>query len=294
MFNRLLPWCIAAVLGITITVYFINEKAFRLEHVTTDQPFQIDWEITKSSSNEIRNNILNQPFHYLGEGGQAYAFGSSDGHYVIKFFKFQRFRPNRFIEAFPNIGPFISFRSRHISKRQSKMVAAFSGYLLAYEQLPQESGLIWLQLNPSKDNKIVELIDQRGKYHKLDLNNVSYVLQVRGEELGTALANMLNQKNLPEAFQTIDKPFALFRAEFNQGIRDMDHGIMHNIGYSHDGTLFHLDVGKLIKDSSMKNALKRKEGLKIVASKIDQWTAKFYPEYREAISNHINQVMNRQ
>src|SRR5689334_8640410 len=33
-------------------------------------------------------SILEQPFHYLAKGGQSYVFGSSDGKYVLKLFRF--------------------------------------------------------------------------------------------------------------------------------------------------------------------------------------------------------------
>ena len=52
--------------------------------------FNPAWE-TAPASPEL-DPIFSQKFHYLGCGGQSFAFVSDDGQYVIKFFKFRLFR----------------------------------------------------------------------------------------------------------------------------------------------------------------------------------------------------------
>jgi hypothetical protein len=292
--SKLLFWILPIVIVITTIAIVTSRNTFHPSAIRSDHPFHQDWEVAKPTTQQIalHNAILQQPFHYIGEGGQSYAFASSDGKYVLKLFKFKRFRPSPFVEALPDIGLLSTFRETHAGKRLRKMATAFSGYRLANDKLRDQSGLLWVQLNTSPEVRVVKLTDRAGTNWELSLENVPYVIQVKGLTFGEVLQKALEAGNLDKAQELIDKLFTLFLFEYALGIRDLDHGIMHNIGYSDDGQVFHLDVGKLVKDDSVLTHEGRQRELTVTANKIEQWVARTAPVYSDALKTHVSKILD--
>ena len=54
--------------------------------ISSNLPYNPKWDVAGPPSNEIQS-ALNQNYHYLAKGAQCYVFSSSDGKYVIKFFR---------------------------------------------------------------------------------------------------------------------------------------------------------------------------------------------------------------
>jgi len=119
------------------------------------------------------------PLTYLGNGNEAIAFLTPDKNYVIKFFfkrgiaKEYRFKPVR--------------RLKQLFIRQEKKDRGVEGivrYEKAFELLPQETGLIAIHLKKSKDTlPHCTLIDYLGKKHEVDLNELAFVVQKKGDIL---------------------------------------------------------------------------------------------------------------
>jgi hypothetical protein len=286
-------WLFLALLSILGFYYVLFLNNFDSHPITSELPYHPEWEISTPDSATLAkiNQILEQPFIYLDEGGQSYVFSSTDQKYVLKLFKFKRFRPSFLIKILPPIFPFKSYREQHIAKREKKLMTAFNGYKLAYDLHQHASGLIFIQLNPSNQSKWIILVDKGGRQRKLNLAKVSYVLQERGEMLSTDLSRILQQGNLSIAKQRIDQVFDLYLSEYHKGIYDLDHGVMHNIGCIRN-RLFHLDVGKLVADEKMKEPEFYQKDLIKIAAKLQRWISWQYPQYAQELIKYMEEKLS--
>lgn len=134
------------VLTASITYrHFIDD--LRSSNITEEISYHPEWDIpplTRTEKKKI-NSILQQTFTFVGEGGQSYVFASSDQQYVLKLFKFNRFRPAWGVNWLPD-ALFKSYKAEHSTKREQKLFTAFNGHRLAFEKIREESGLIHIQL----------------------------------------------------------------------------------------------------------------------------------------------------
>lgn len=276
-------------LFVLIRLYFNLTDDFRLSNIVYDMPYKQEWEIPPLASNEQAQivTILNQKFTYLGKGAQSYAFTSEDQKYVLKFFKFKHLKPSLFIRLLPNISPFSGIKQQESSRKQRKLNSIFSGYRLAYDKDKEESGLLYIQLNPSHRPLSVILVDKIGIERTVDLGEVVYVLQKKGKTFRVVLAELLDQGDVEAAKLRIAQIFNLYLTEYRKGIFDHDHGVMQNTGFIGDNPI-HLDVGKLKDDERMKQVSVYREDLNKVAAKIERWLQNHYPQYAAELKMEID------
>lgn len=282
-------WIITSLLLLLPYFYFIllNDE-LDLSHITGNIQDHSKWKVSAITDNDTAkiDHILNQPFTYLSEGGQSYVFASQDQKYVLKLFKFNRFKPHFLVQILPDVFPFKTYRDQHINKREHKLTTAFNGYKLAYDLHKEDSGLIALQLIPSNESKLITLTDKKNCLRTINLENVSYILQEKGEMLSTDLSNLLRDGNLSAAKKRLTQVLQLYLSEYQKGIYDLDHGVMHNIGCIGD-RIFHLDGGKFISDTNMKDPEAYKKDLVKIASKLQIWIEKHYPEYSYELTKFL-------
>src|SRR5688572_10653905 len=85
--------------------YFLTDD-FRIGNIIYPMDKREEWIFNESTDEEFKiSQILNQEYTYIGKGAQCYAFGSQDGKYVLKFFKFKHLKPSYLISLIPEIGP---------------------------------------------------------------------------------------------------------------------------------------------------------------------------------------------
>jgi hypothetical protein len=154
MTKKWLRWLIWATLAVVIIFflargYFRLTDGFRVSNMTYDMPHNPDWEVPPLSDQEKKevDSILNQPFNYVGKGAQSYVFASKDGKYVIKFFKFRHLRPSWIIDALPEWDFLKDYREKNRERKNRLIMVVFSGYKLAYDELRNQSGIVYLHLN---------------------------------------------------------------------------------------------------------------------------------------------------
>ncbi len=113
---------------------------------------------------------LKQKYYLADQGGQSYVFFSEDGNYVLKFFK-----------DMPR--PWLPFRS-YQKKKRGKLKRTLHGYLLAYERMREETGLLCIHFKPSQTHLPTRLIDRLHIENSIDLSSVFFVIQKKAT-LGT-------------------------------------------------------------------------------------------------------------
>lgn len=291
----------AFVLG---RVYYRATDDFRLGNMTHEVINRPEWDTTPVTPEEMSHvkQILSQPYHYLGKGAQSYAFVSEDGEYVLKFFKFKHLRQAWWVSYIPSIPPLSQWKEEDRLKKEAKLSSVFDGYLTAYNHHRSESAILYLHFNTT-DHLLgsVTVYDKLGISHKIDLDSVMFILQSKVKPMRGVIIHLLNQGDVSGAIAMINKTFDLYMSEYQKGIYDRDHGVMHNTGYltlNNGSTVaVHLDVGKMSKEPRMKETTYFAPDLEKVARKIDAWTAlnypKYYPEISKAMEARLTQEFGR-
>lgn len=274
-------------------LYFRTTDDFRLSNIVYEMPNHPEWEIPPLSDEQKSHvdAILSQKFYYIGKGAQAYAFGSDDGKYVIKFFKFKHLKPSWLVNSLPSIPPFNDYKKKLSSRKQRKLIGVFNGHKLAYDLDKENSGLIYIQLNPSHQHQMIRLYDKLGLERNFDLADIVYVIQEKGVTLKTLFSEILNKGDLYDIKHRIGQIFDLYLSEYKKGIFDHDHGVMHNTGFVGNKPI-HMDVGKFHADKEFKNPENYQPDLILIAEKMNDWFKIYYPQYSDQMTSAIEEKLS--
>ena len=277
-----------ALFGIARLYYSLTDD-FRVTNITYDFPFTPTWENPSLTHEEyaILAEVLSQPFRYIGKGAQCYAFGSDDGKYVIKFFKFKHLKPNWLSEKLFSF-PFLhASRDQLVARKSRKLMGVFNGYDLAFRENRENSQLLYVHLVPTKSLHLkVALFDKIGWKREIDLDNITFLVQKKGKQLRSCLHELLENKKLDKAKEALAQIFNMYISEYRNGLYDHDHGVMRNTGFV-DGLPFRLDVGKLHKDEQIREMATYKYDLQFVMYKIAAWVHRSYPQFEEELVSFL-------
>jgi len=274
-------------------LYFHVTAGFTIENISSDFTYQPDWEVKplNESENKELTVALAQPYFYLSKGCQSYVFISQDGQYVIKFFKYQRFRLQPWLQYFPPLPAFVAYREEKKEKKWQKLNSFIVSWKIVAEQLRDESGLVYVHLNKTTHlNKILEISDKIGMKHKLDLDQMEFCVQRRADMLCDVLLKYKNRQEGAKAQLLIDQLLALILSEYARGLADNDHALMQNTGVAKDKPI-HIDVGRFEVDEEMKNPAKYKQEFFTKTFRFKQWLAKHYPEMHSYLEDRLIEII---
>lgn len=287
---RLFFWsCLAAffIFG-AARLYFKLTDDFRIANITYKMPHHPEWNIPIGQEEKERlHSILKQKFTYIGKGAQSYAFSSADDRYVLKFFKFKHLTPHWFVELFPPLPPFSTYREKQAIRKNRKLYGVFEGYNLAYAIHREPSGLIYAHLNTTTDqHPQITVVDKIGFERKIDLDSVPFLIQEKAKTTRAVINEALKKGDLQLAESRIGQIFDLYMTEYNKGIYDKDHGVMHNTGFVGEYPI-HLDVGKLTKEEEMKRPELWQPDMEHIAWKFAVWIRNNYPNDYPVLASAI-------
>lgn len=220
--------------------------------------------------------VLSQPFSYLGAGGQAFAFVSKDGKYVLKFFN----------HRFPYPGLVRKIFDKRMAYAREKLNRDFASYRLAFSELKEESALLFLHLDRTDDlHKKVALIDKLGISHEVDLDAVEFLVQKKG----TLLTTYLEEANEEEAKAALTSVVKIFISRCKKGIFDEDPRLHKNVGLLGKDPLF-IDAGRFKKDERRKEKEVYKQDLQAATSRLKKWLAERHPTLAAHLEKEIENV----
>lgn len=225
-------------------LYFSLTDGFTVSNIRSDLTFNADWE-----ANFDEQNILNQPYTYLGKGCQFYTLISADGKYVLKFFKHKHLRNPRWITFFTWIG-FDSYSRDRVQKKANKVNALFSSCKLAFDELQQETGLVAIHLNKTEDRikTKTKIIDKMGFTHTLDLNEFEFIVQRAALPVKGTIDRWMSSGDEGKAKIALGNLGQVIVTRNQKGIADKDPAFIQNMGLLEDGSAFIIDVGQLVKE----------------------------------------------
>ncbi len=293
--NRLI-WMmiIVVVIFFPVRLYYRLTDDFRISHMVHELPENPNWKTeTALSDRHFIRKTLRQPFYYTGKGAQSYAFESEDGRYVIKFFKFKHLKPNWFVNLLPDIELFRDYKQKNIARKKRLIQSVFSGYKLAYDRHREETGVVFLHLTPT-DNlmRSVTLFDKIGRKHELDLDPIIFVIQEYAVTSRKELSEALEGGDVGLAKYRIRQLIDLYLSEYQKGIYDRDHGILHNTGFVGEKPI-HLDVGKLTDAPRMREQENWRPDLERIVWKFHVWLNDSYPQYYDELMNTIEEEFSK-
>lgn len=212
---------------------------FSIEAISSDLSYHPEWETGPAS--EAAQRALSQKYTYLARGAQSFAFLSEDGKYVVKFFRMKHLQSKLKDHFRPGV----------VKRRAENLQSIFSAHKLAWDELKEETGLVFLHLNKSCNlNLCLEVKDWLGRTHKIDLDKTEFVLQEKAELIFTHMKKVKEKEGIKGVEKTLAAFLGLVQTQIDRGIFDRDKAVSHNYGFVGDKPV-HLDIGRLTKGEKL-------------------------------------------
>ncbi|CAM0116938.1 hypothetical protein [Rhabdochlamydiaceae symbiont of Dictyostelium giganteum] len=258
-FKSKIVWSIL-LLGVLITtIRFISHNQafnFSLGRIRSYFAYQQSWDMGSLSQEETAHlqDILSQPFHYLNAGTRSYVFESEDKKYVIKFFISRR-HP---------VGLKNIFHYEKKEKRWQKVMKMCNAYALAYQEMKEDTGLIYLHLNQTSHlNKTIKLVDKLHRVHFVDLDHTEFVIQERVETLLDRMRRLQKNHDIEGINYSLSQIMKLMEKRYQKGLRDQEKLSPSNFGFIGQRAV-QIGLGGLQKGQNDQDVLEMR-------AKIDEW-----------------------
>ncbi len=198
--------------------------------------------------------IVDQPFYYLDRGRQSFVFESADHRFVLKFFNYNRYRIPYFLEKFCHY-TFLRFvvtdaYFHKLSRKKARLDNTFKAYKLAYDFLPDETGIKFIQFYKNTHwNQEVLLLNKIGSKIRIDLDKVCFVLQEKAVSMPEAFSKISFDEN--SSLETaIFSLLHTISTRLKKGIMDSDIKVTANYGFLGDRAVF-MDPGRITLKKDM-------------------------------------------
>lgn len=277
--------------SIPIARFCLNRTdRFMITEITSERPNDPAFDtrpLTPAENDEV-SYALSQKYTYLGCGGQAFVFFSEDGKYALKFFKQRHFRQPTYL----NYIPFIShYRNLKFAKRHKRIHQEYGSYKLGFEELPQETALVYLHLNKTDHlKKKITLIDRLHIEHQVDLDTTDFILQRRAQLVPDTMNTQMKTHDIEGAKKTIRAIVDLIVYRCKSGYGDKDPNIATNCGIF-EGKAIKIDVGRFYRDPRMKLPLFYKPELFHLTRPFRKWLSENHPELVPHLDAEVQKVI---
>ncbi len=230
---------------------------FRVAKLRLDFPYRPEWEVPPDPS---FHEILQQRYTFLGKGTQSYVFGSEDGKYVIKLFRFD------------------------YSRTEEKVPILFNACKLSYDFLKKETGLLYIHLNLTPQGlPILHCKDAVGRSYAFDLNQTRFALQKRAQDFRTTLK--LAYQNPPEMQKRIDEFINLLQSRTAKEVLNTDSNLSRNFGFLEEEAI-EFDFGNYRHIAG----LEQKKEIHRYANRMRNWLKKNAPEWLVYFDGKIKEI----
>jgi hypothetical protein len=284
---------IVIVLGALFTLAFCfwekNDRFLTIE-IQSNHPHEPAFETRPLAQLELDevDQALSQKYTYFSSGGQAFVFFSQDGRYALKFFKQRHFREPTYLNYIPFIGP---YRNLKFAGQKKHILQEYGSYKLGFEELPQETALVYLHLNQTQHFKrSVTLIDKLRFEHSVDLDTTDFILQRRAQLVSDTISTQMQANNIEGAQKTISSIVELILNRCKLGYGDKDASIQKNCGIL-QGRAIKIDVGRLYQDERMKNPLFYKPALLHLTRPFREWLIENHPQLVPHLDREVQAVI---
>jgi hypothetical protein len=265
----------------------IPTRGFALGKISSSICGSPEWntEPLRQEQKEEVERALSQPYRFLSKGAQAFVFLSADERYVIKFFKLHHLQPSLWVRVlhWPWRTALYPLEKR-VEKRRD-LVKTFTSYKIAYEQLREKTGMLFLHLNKS-DNLKRKLCfsDPLGIVHAIDLDQMEFFVQRYARPFLSELERYIAQGEREKVNRVLSGLVALLVSRNQEGIFDKDPDIKTNFGILNTEAM-QIDVGRFSRDNGRKERAAYSEEIRRITDGLNHWLRERDP----ALSIHLQE-----
>ncbi|MBS0604354.1 MAG: hypothetical protein JSS60_04860 [Verrucomicrobia bacterium] len=291
----LIPCLLGGLFYFTSTFCNKMTDGFSVARIHSDLSFNPQWETAPLSTEGQKELelVFSQRFHYLGCGGQCFAFGSDDGNYVIKFFKHKIRKPYSYLLQNSLPGPLDEKRKRKLNKALLKLNRDFTSYKIAYEELADETGLIYIHLNKGTSlNRSVFIVDKIGIEHRIPLDDIEFVVQRQAQLVHDRIEELMQKDDIPGAKRALHAILSVIVSRCQKGVFDEDPRIHRNFGFLGDKSIF-IDVGRFIRDPARKDPAVYQKDLLQITKRFRCWLQETHPELVATLDEELNEYQSK-
>jgi hypothetical protein len=205
-------------------------------------PFTPEWEIQSPPpiTKEELYACLEKPFSYFSKGAQSFVFLSQDEKYVLKLFRYDCCKLRFGQQWVEKARRYFGLKTKEFFSTSYKIKKNFNACQLAYTKAQEETGVVFIHLNPKKtDIPMLHLKDRLGRVHNIDPEKYRFILQKKASPfLKNFYLHTSNLQPLIDSYQTLLKKLAA------KGLVNLDTTMGKNFGFLGDTAIL-IDVGNL-------------------------------------------------
>lgn len=283
------------LLGILLIFFAVQQfcrsqtEGFSLSKIHSDYPASPQWEIECPQEKlKQAQQILNQPYYYLGSGVQCYAFESEDKQYVLKLFKHYHMWPDNGLLRILPVPPFLKqWCQKVVQKREERMQHLFQSAKIAFESLEEQTGTLFVHLNPTNQQfPVINIHDKLRIQHRIALDSTPFVLQKKAGLLFPKMKQYLYEQNEQKALAIINQLLDIIDSRSQKGIRNSDPILRRNVGVI-DDHLIEIDIGSFSYDPYMYLEKEMHRELFFETLELKDWLNKHAPQLVTHVEEQI-------
>ncbi len=265
---------------------------FALTKILSTFAFNPDWECPSSSQIDADHleKILNQPFHYLARGAQSYVFVSEDDNTVIKFFRLNHLCTPPWLAAFHLPLTLQPYKISKMLEKRTSVNRDFQSYKIAFEEMKEETGLLYMHLNKTSHlKKHLKIIDKIGIAHDLDLDNMEFLIQKKATLFYPTLEKLIKTEGETAAKEAISALIELLVSRCQKGIFDKDPDLNTNFGFL-DKHPIQIDIGRFRYDETRRNPNIYCDDIIRITDSFRQWLDRNYPSLSLHLVSEVRKI----
>jgi hypothetical protein len=284
----LLVVCAIMVGYITVKITRLDDKMgemvrparlFNPHMITSDFPYRQEWDVNLTRDHDAFFYVVSQQtFNWLGRGMQVVVFETQDQRYVVKFFQVSRLKDP---EQKGLLQKIFSHESKEKqNERLHHREEIFSSSKMCFEELRDESGIVYVHLNRTHD-KIhgMKLVDKFGQSHRIRGDDACFIVQKKAKYLIPTFVSLMDQGNVALAKQRIDQVIDLLVSLARKGFADGDDALIrnNNIGFTKDRAVY-IDTGHIFRAQNLDVLERMRYEFQVRLDPLEHWLNVMYPD----------------
>jgi len=293
MFKKILCLCLCVLAFAWLDIFCQKQtQGFRPYLILSNLPNDPRWEAPPLPLEEQQriDELLDQPFTFLGSGGWCFAFLGQDQKTVLKFYRHSHLIPSAILNNF-------AYKKLLLRSDPWPQNAAyfqrfnFNSCMLLYSQARERTGILYVHLNKTHGKHTpVTLIANIGIHHVIDLDKTEFVVQKKANLLFPHLEQLWEQKKIDEAKQCIDDFLNCLLTLCQKGIRDNDRSLKNNFGFTEDGAVT-LDLSSFEFDEVLKSPGQYRKEIMNKTQRLSRYLRKYHPELYAYSEQRLSEIM---
>ncbi len=270
--SLLLFFCILTGQGIYFLRDGFNPK--KLTHLKTG---------TCSPITKEMEQILSQPFYFLGKGRQCFAFQSKDGKYVLKCPRTNIYK----LPFWSRVLPAINTREKMREDKTKRRKFVFESFRLAQENLQEETGIIAAHLGTTEGSfKPISLFDPLGIKHTLPMGTTLFILQHKQPLWTPIFLKAQKQNDIEEQKRLLNALVDIVIQRARKGMLNRDRSFLRNYGF--DGTrAYQIDIGDFFQLKSWEPSQAFEKAVRDSLAPVQEWLAVVNPPMLDVLNRRL-------